>query len=70
MSARIVAMTVDTDLKNANSPREVWERLVEGNERFATDNSLDPNRDAEYRQQLTAGQNPAVCIVGLSLIHI
>lgn len=59
-------MSTNTDLLSAQSPREVWELLAAGNERFATDSSISPHQDAEYRQQLTAGQNPAVCIVGCS----
>ena len=59
-------MTTPTDLQSATSPREVWQLLQEGNERFATGNTADPNRDPETRQQLTAGQNPAVCVVGCS----
>ena len=59
-------MTTHTDLQSATSPREVWQLLQEGNERFATGNTADPHRDPETRQQLTAGQNPAVCVVGCS----
>lgn len=59
-------MSTNTDLQAAQSPREVWEQLSAGNERFATDKTISPNQDAEYRRQLTAGQNPSVCIVGCS----
>lgn len=66
MHATIVGMTTATDLQTAATPREVWELLKAGNERFATGNTADPHRDPETRQQLTAGQNPAVCVVGCS----
>ena len=59
-------MTEATDLKAASSPREVWELLKVGNERFATGNTADPRRDPVTRQQLTSGQNPAVAVVGCS----
>ncbi len=58
--------STDTDLTAAETPREVWERLRAGNERFATGNTADPRRDEETRKQLTSGQNPAVCVVGCS----
>ena len=66
MRARIVGMTNATDLKSAGSPREVWERLREGNERFAAGNAEAPHRDAATREALTSGQQPAVCVVGCS----
>ena len=59
-------MTTPTDLQSASSPREVWELLRAGNERFSTGNTAEPRRDPETRQQLTAGQNPAVCVIGCS----
>lgn len=59
-------MTDVTDLQAATTPREVWELLQAGNERFATGNTADPRRDPATRQQLTSGQNPAVCVVGCS----
>lgn len=66
MRARIVGMTNATDLKSAGSQREVWERLREGNERFAAGNAEAPHRDAATREALTSGQQPAVCVVGCS----
>lgn len=68
MFATIVSMTTpsDTDLLSATSPRDAWERLRAGNERFAAGEDTGAHRDAEYRQQLTSGQNPAVCIVSCS----
>ena len=59
-------MTTPTELQSAPTPREVWELLREGNERFATGNTAAPNRDTARLQQLTSGQNPAVCVVGCS----
>ena len=66
MSATIDGMTNATELQSATSPREVWELLRAGNERFATGNTVAPNRDSETLQQLTSGQNPAVCVIGCS----
>ena len=44
-------MTNATELQAATSPREVWDLLRAGNERFATGNTVAPHRDAETLQQ-------------------
>lgn len=49
-----------------STPAGVWAALKEGNERFATDQTLAPNRDSARRQSLTAGQNPIAAVIACS----
>lgn len=49
-----------------STPTDVWAALKEGNERFATDETLAPNRDTARRQSLTAGQNPVAAVIACS----
>ncbi|MDO4929321.1 MAG: carbonic anhydrase [Corynebacterium sp.] len=52
---------VDT-VPAATNPREVWEALLNGNERFAVEKSLYPHQDLAYRKTLLAGQRPRACV--------
>lgn len=46
--------------------REVWDRLLEGNERFACEEAQTPNRDPERRAEIRDGQNPVAVVVACS----
>ena len=59
MSATIVTM-------EHSSPRQVWNSLLEGNERFATDSATTPHRDPRRRAEIVEGQNPVAAIVACS----
>lgn len=46
------------------TPRQAFDLLLEGNQRFISDTSAHPNQDAERRHALVAGQNPFVTMFG------
>ncbi len=48
------------------TPDKAYERLVEGNNRFATDSSVHPDRTAERRQETAVQQKPFAAILGCS----
>lgn len=45
---------------------EALQRLIKGNERFVADRRKNPRSDAQWRDQLVAGQNPFAVILGCS----
>lgn len=48
------------------SPQEALKKLVDGNERFATDNSIHPNRCDETKSALLKQQKPFVAVLSCS----
>ncbi len=48
------------------SPEMALQRLIEGNKRFYTDQSVHPDRTAERRQETTSLQKPFAAILGCS----
>ena len=48
------------------SPREVWEALQAGNERFRDNSPLHPHSDEERRAGLRGGQDPRVVVLSCS----
>lgn len=51
---------------NAQTPQEVMNQLMEGNDRFVQDALEHPNRDQERRAAIAAKQYPIAVIVGCS----
>ncbi|MCQ4619212.1 carbonic anhydrase [Corynebacterium genitalium ATCC 33030] len=47
-------------------PRETWQHLLEGNERFATETSERPNNNSARLQELRAGQEPYAAVLACS----
>lgn len=47
-------------------PKAVWDALLRGNQRFASDCPLRPNQDLARRAELTEGQAPRVCVLTCS----
>lgn len=47
-------------------PHAALERLLEGNRRFATDQSIHPDRTSERRQETASKQEPFAIILGCS----
>lgn len=43
---------------------QAWQRLLDGNERFVTGDSLHPNQNASRRNELVTTQNPFALIFG------
>lgn len=62
MSATIVGMNEPTTA----TPADVWEHLLAGNDRFATDNVEHPNSTAERRLELRDGQAPVAAVLACS----
>src|SRR5205807_2415474 len=48
------------------TPKETLERLVEGNERYATDKLLHPDRTQDRREETVSTQEPFAVILGCS----
>jgi carbonic anhydrase len=48
------------------TPAQILQRLLEGNQRFSTDQSTHPDRTKERRQETAAKQEPIATIVGCS----
>lgn len=48
------------------SPQEALNKLIEGNKRFANDNSIHPNRCAETKSALLKQQKPFVAVLSCS----
>ena len=48
------------------SPKEAWERLLAGNERFAAQQASHANTDLDRRAQLRDGQNPIAVVLACS----
>lgn len=48
------------------SPQEALNKLIEGNKRFATDNSIHPNRCDETKNALLRQQKPFVAVLSCS----
>jgi carbonic anhydrase len=46
------------------STYEAWQRLLDGNERFVSGDSLHPNQNASRRSELVNTQNPFAVIFG------
>ena len=53
-------------MSTAKTPREVWELLKAGNERFVASQEVHPHRDPTWRAQLRDGQNPIAAVVACS----
>jgi len=51
---------------NTLDEKQLWQRLLEGNKRFAAGTSLHPHQTAARRTELTGGQQPFAVIVGCS----
>lgn len=48
------------------TPQEVWEALLEGNQRFTEDRVERPNADSSRRMSLRSGQSPRVVVLSCS----
>jgi carbonic anhydrase len=46
------------------TPQEAWDRLVEGNKRFASGKPTHPHQDAALRTELASGQQPPAVVFG------
>ncbi|OIR41830.1 beta-hydroxylase [Corynebacterium sp. NML140438] len=53
-------------MSTAKTPREVWELLKAGNERFVASQEMHPHRDRLWREQLRDGQHPIAAVVACS----
>ena len=51
---------------NPLDKKQAWQRLLEGNTRFAAGTSVHPHQTAARRTELTGGQQPFAVIVGCS----
>ena len=49
-----------------STPAEAWAELVAGNARFAADEALRPNADADQRRLVSTGQSPFAALLGCS----
>ncbi|NUQ87202.1 MAG: carbonic anhydrase [Glycomyces artemisiae] len=50
------------DLKDLETAEEIWDALLEGNQRWAAGESAHPDTDAETRQELVEGQAPRAAV--------
>jgi carbonic anhydrase len=46
------------------SASQAWQRLLDGNRRFAAGRQRWPHQDPAYRQSLAEGQHPFACVLG------
>ncbi|SDL92885.1 carbonic anhydrase [Corynebacterium mycetoides] len=53
-------------MTDTTTPAQVWETLLSGNDRFATDNVLHPNSTVERRLELRDGQAPVAAVLACS----
>lgn len=53
-------------MTNSISPAQAWQRLLEGNERFISEEAHHPNQGAVRRSELVNTQNPFAVIFGCS----
>ena len=44
----------------------MWDELLAGNERFATDATTTPNRDPHRREEIRGGQDPIAVVIACS----
>ncbi|MDP9696509.1 UNVERIFIED_ORG: carbonic anhydrase [Arthrobacter globiformis] len=51
-------------MSNRVSPYDAWQRLLEGNERFVSGDSMHPNQNASRRSELVHTQSPFAVIFG------
>lgn len=51
-------------MSNRINTYQAWQRLLDGNERFVTGDSLHPNQNASRRSELVHTQNPFAVIFG------
>ena len=63
LCASVRPLTVSR-VSNRISTYESWQRLLDGNERFVTGDSLHPNQNASRRSELVNTQNPFAVIFG------
>jgi carbonic anhydrase len=57
------AQTADvTGLKDLKSAEEIWQALLDGNQRWADGAAVHPETDVEYRESLVEGQSPRAAI--------
>lgn len=59
-------MTPNPEAPQRISPREAWELLRSGNDRFVADAPAHPSQNADRRRELTAAQHPHTVIFGCS----
>lgn len=48
------------------TPREVWDEMTNGNERFIAGEPQHPRQDVDHRHQLASGQKPHAALFGCS----
>ncbi|MEX8032151.1 carbonic anhydrase [Microbacterium sp. 20-116] len=48
------------------TPRQVWQQMVEGNERFVSGAPAHPRQDVERRTELASSQHPTAALFGCS----
>lgn len=62
----LVASQPIYSLEQIKSPKEAFDKLKEGNERFMSDKSICPDRTTDRRLSLAAKQKPFAVILGCS----
>ncbi|HEY1094892.1 MAG TPA: carbonic anhydrase [Glycomyces sp.] len=57
------AQTVDVpDLHDLDSAEDIWQALLDGNQRWADGESAHPHTDVEWRESLVEGQEPRAAV--------
>ncbi len=56
----------DTESTTRTTPREAWNEMVRGNERFIAGEPSHPRQDVERREQVALGQAPHATLFGCS----
>jgi carbonic anhydrase len=57
-------VTMATDTTASATQIDPWQRLLTGNNRFATGHPHHPRQDRAHRESLTDSQHPIACILG------
>lgn len=52
--------------KRPTTPREAWDAIVRGNQRFISGSPAHPRQDTDRRNELAAGQRPFAALFGCS----
>jgi carbonic anhydrase len=61
-AASETASAAPADLKDLETAEEIWDALLEGNQRWAAGESVHPGADAETRESLVEGQEPRAAV--------
>ncbi|RRS02119.1 carbonic anhydrase [Glycomyces terrestris] len=63
-AAPATAQTASLNLHDADTGEEVWEALLDGNERWACGRATRPHTSVRWRKTLVAGQQPRAAVFG------